>query len=95
MRAFKLKTLTAVAAAKAVLTVPGVALANGGDIHFGAVPTGIPMVAVYIVGGFVGAVVLFFLANWARYRRAQSRGNSSPRPGGLQRRLEEEDDGTR
>lgn len=86
MQAFKFKTL-------AVLAVPGVALANGGDIHIGAVSTGIPVGVVYAVGGFVGAVVLFFLANWARYRRSQNRGASSPGPRGS-RTQEEEDDAT-
>jgi hypothetical protein len=83
-----LKTIAALAAVTTVLAVASVALANGGDIHFGAVSTGIPMVAVYVFGGFVGAVVLFFLVNWARYRRSQNRSRPSPRPRGYPTRAD-------
>ena len=95
MRAFKGPTLAALAAAAGVLVAPGVALANGGDFHFGAIHTNIPAGMVYAVAGFVGAVMLFFVANWARYKRAQSRGGAPRRSRRSQMRDEEEEDVTR
>ena len=95
MRAFQGPTLAALAAAAGALVTPGVALANGGDFHFGAIHTNIPAGMVYAVAGFVGAVMLFFVANWARYKRAQSRGGGSRRPRRSPMRDEEEEDVTR
>ena len=50
----------------------------------------IPLVVIYCVGGFVALVVLFFFANWFRYRRSQSRALSQ-RSERLRREEEEED----
>ena len=94
MRAFQGPTLAALAAAAGALVTPGVALANGGDFHFGAIHTNIPAGMVYAVAGFVGAVMLFFVANWARYKRAQSRGGAPRRSRRSQMRDEEEEDVT-
>lgn len=95
MRAFSLKTLAALAAAIAVLAASGVALANGEDVHVGAIPTGIPKVAVYVVGGFAGWLVLLFVVNWAYYRRSQRRGGPSLGPRGSPTRRENGDNSTR
>ena len=94
MRAFKGPTLAALLAAAGALVAPGVALANGGDFHFGAIHTNIPAGMVYAMAGFVGAVMLFFVANWARYRRAQGRGGAPRRSWRSQMRDEEEEDVT-
>ena len=95
IRAFKSPTTAALVAAAGALLTPGVALANGGDFHFGAIHVGMPAGVVYAVAGFVGAVMLFFVANWARYKRAQSRGGASRRPRRSPMRDEEEEDVTR
>jgi hypothetical protein len=78
MKAFVCKTLVTLATVTSILALPEVARANGGHIHFGT--TNIPLVVVYGVGGFVAAVVLFFVANWVRYRRSQRRGDLLPEP---------------
>ena len=94
IRAFKSPTTAALVAAAGALLTPGVALANGGDFHFGAIHVGMPAGVVYALAGFVGAVMLFFVANWARYKRAQSRGGASRRPRRSPMRDEEEEDVT-
>ncbi|HLE82291.1 MAG TPA: hypothetical protein VJA25_13525 [Dehalococcoidia bacterium] len=94
IRAFKSPTTAALVAAAGALLTPGVALANGGDFHFGAIHVGMPAGVVYALAGFVGAVMLFFVANWARYKRAQSRGGAPRRSRRSQMRDEEEEDVT-
>jgi hypothetical protein len=78
MKTFTSKTLATLATVISVQAVPDVTQANGGHLHFGTVD--IPYGVFYGVGGFVAVVVLFFFANWARYRRSQSRGDQSPEP---------------
>jgi uncharacterized membrane protein YfcA len=89
MRAFTCRTIATLATVTTVSAVPDAALANGGHLHFGTVD--IPLVVIYCVGGFVALVVLFFFANWFRYRRSQSRDDLSQGPMRSRREEEEED----
>ncbi len=89
MRAFTCKTIATLATVTSVPAVPDAALANGGHVHFGTMD--IPLVVIYCVGGFVALVVLFFFANWFRYRRSLSRGDFSQGSERSPREEEEED----
>ena len=48
-----------------------VVLANGGHVHFGTVA--IPVVAVWVGGGVLGAFFLFFFIGWGLSLRARGR----------------------
>ena len=89
MRVFTYRTIAILATATSVLAAPYAAQANGGHLHFGTVD--IPLVVIYSVGGFVALVVVFFFANWFRYRRSQSRGDLSEKSERSRREEEEED----
>ena len=93
MRAFSVITVAALLAVATVLALPGVALANGDDIHIGG--TSIPLIFFIAFGGLVGLMVSFFIANWARYRRAQGRSGPSSGPDATEpiQREEDNDDG--
>jgi hypothetical protein len=78
MSVFACKTSATLTTVIPALAAPGIARANGDHIHFGT--TNISLTVVYGVGGFVAIVVLLFLANWVRYRRAQSRADLPPGP---------------
>ncbi len=89
MRASTCRTIATLATVTSILAVPYATQANGGHVHFGTMD--IPLVVIYCVGGFVALVVLFFFANWFRYRRSQSRGDLSQRSERSRREEEEED----
>ena len=89
MRAFTCKTIATLATVASFPAIPDAAQANGGHVHFGTMD--IPLVAIYSVGGFVALVVLFFFANWFRYRRSQSHGDLSQGSERSPREEEEED----
>jgi hypothetical protein len=89
MRASTCRTIATLATVTSILAVPYAAQANGGHVHFGTMD--IPLVVFYCVGGFVALVVLFFFANWFRYRRSQGRGDLSQRSERSRREEEEED----
>ncbi len=94
MRTFKLPILATLVFV-AILSSYREALANGGDFHIGTVSTGIPIVALFGFGGFVDVMMLFFLANWARFRRLQNRSGPSSWAESSQPGDEEVDNGTR
>ncbi len=89
MRAFTCRTIATLGTVTSALAVPDAAQANGGHVHFGTMD--IPLVVIYCVGGFVALVVLFFFANWIRFRRSQSRGDLSQGSERSRREEEEED----
>ena len=89
MRAFTCRTIATLATVTSFTASPDAAQANGGHLHFGTVD--IPLVVIYCVGGFVALVVLFFFANWFRFKRSQSRGDLSQRSERSRREEEEED----
>ena len=89
MRAFTCRTIATLGTVTSALAGPDAAQANGGHVHFGTLD--IPLVVFYCVGGFVALVVLFFFANWFRYRRSQSRGDLSQRSEKSRREEEKED----
>jgi hypothetical protein len=79
------KLLLGVMAAALVLGRSSVALANGGDWHLGGVATGISVFVVWIGGGVVGILILFFFIGWGLSSRARKRSHRGETENNLQK----------
>lgn len=60
------------------LASPAWALANGGDIHFGGISTGIPVTVAIVGGGILGVFLVTFIGAWAYSYRTLRRGRGQP-----------------
>lgn len=57
---------------------PALVWANGGDIHFGGISTGIPITVGIVGGGILGVFLAIFVGAWAYSYRTLREGRGRP-----------------